>query len=198
MKNNNLRPPSKILLVTAAIFLAVSLFVPIWSIYLDAPQYPEGLSLKIWASKIAGDVDIINGLNHYIGMKTLHSKDFVEFTILPYIITAYAIFFLITALFGNRKMLYATLIAFVLFGVVSMVDFWLWEYDYGHNLDPNAAIKVPGMAYQPPLIGFKQLLNFGAYSIPNIGGWLFVAAGLLLVAASFIEIKTARKQNLNR
>lgn len=48
-----------------------------------------------------------------------------------------------------------------------MVDFWRWEYDYGHNLDPNAAIIVPGMAYQPPLIGFKQLLNFGAYSIPD-------------------------------
>lgn len=90
-------------------------------------------------------------------------------------------------------MLYYVLGAFVLFGVVAMVDFWLWEYDYGHNLDPNAAIKVPGMAYQPPLIGFKQLLNFGAYSIPNIGGWLFVAAGVLLVIASVIEIKKVRK-----
>jgi len=49
---------------------------------------------------------------------------------------------------------------FVLFGIIAMVDFWRWEYDYGHDLDPNAAIIVPGMAYQPPLIGFKQLLNF--------------------------------------
>jgi len=54
-----------------------------------------------------------------------------------------------------------------------------------HDLDPNAAIKVPGMAYQPPLIGFKQLLNFGAYSIPDIGGWLFIGAGVLMVAAYF-------------
>ncbi len=74
---------SKALLLIAAIALVISLFVPIWCIYLDAPQYPEGLSLQIWAGAIAGDVDIINGLNHYIGMKTLHTGDFIEFTVLP-------------------------------------------------------------------------------------------------------------------
>lgn len=191
--NNSITSISKKLLILAAIFLIISLFVPIWSIYLDAPQYPEGLSLKIWAHKIAGDVDIINGLNHYIGMKTLHTDDFVEFTVLPYIICFYALLFLLVAKIAKRKLLYVALGAFIFFGIAAMVDFWLWEYDYGHNLDPSAAIIVPGMAYQPPLIGFKQLLNFGAYSIPNIGGWLFVSAGLLLVAASFIEIKKARK-----
>lgn len=193
VKNNTITPLSKLLLIVAAVFLIISLFVPIWSIYLDAPQYPEGLSLKIWANRIAGDVDIINGLNHYIGMKTLHSKDFIEFTVLPYIITAYTLLFLITAYLAKRKLLYISLVAFIVFGIASMVDFWLWEYDYGHNLDPNAAIKVPGMAYQPPLIGFKQLLNFGAYSIPNIGGWLIVASGVLLLIASIIENKKTRK-----
>lgn len=195
--NNKISSIPKILLIVAAILLTISLFVPIWSIYLDAPQYPEGLSLQIWVNKIAGDVDIINGLNHYIGMKTLHNDDFIEFTILPYIIVAYVLFFLIAVYVGKRKWLYTAFGLFVLFGIVAMVDFWMWEYNYGHNLDPNAAIKVPGMAYQPPLIGFKQLLNFGAYSIPNIGGWLIVAAGVLLLIAIFIEIKTIRKAKLN-
>lgn len=184
---------SKMLLFIGALFLIISLFVPIWSIYLDAPQYPEGLSLKIWANAIAGDVDIINGLNHYIGMKTLHTKDFIEFTILPYIIVGFAILFAITALMGKKKLLYIIFTAFVLFGIVAMADFYRWEYDYGHNLDPNAAIKVPGMAYQPPLIGFKQLLNFGAYSIPSIGGWLFISAGLLSLTAVLIETKFLKK-----
>jgi len=70
-----------------------------------------------------------------------------------------------------------------------MIDFWKWEYDYGHDLDPAAAIKVPGMAYQPPLIGFKQLLNFGAYSIPDIGGWLFIGVGLILVFIVIFELR---------
>ena len=74
-----------------------------------------------------------------------------------------------------------------------MVDFWRWEYNYGHNLDPSAAIIVPGMAYQPPLIGFKQLLNFGAYSIPDIGGWLFIVSGLMMATAVFLEYKKSKK-----
>ena len=72
-----------------------------------------------------------------------------------------------------------------------MVDFWLWEYDYGHDLDPAAAIKVPGMAYQPPLIGFKQLLNFGAYSIPASGGWIFIGVGVIVAALSICFLYTS-------
>lgn len=185
---------SKVFLALAALMLAASLFVPLWSIYLNAPQYPEGLELQIWAHKIAGDIDIINGLNHYIGMKTLHSKDFTEFTILPYIITAYAIFFILVALTGRKKELYILFSAFLLFGIVAMTDFWKWEFDYGHHLDPNAAIKVPGMSYQPPLIGAKQLLNFYAYSIPATGGWLFIGAGLLALAAVLMERRVLRKR----
>ncbi len=189
MSTNKISGLSKMLLFGGAICLVISLFTPIWNIYLDAPQYPEGLSLQIWANKIAGDVDIINGLNHYIGMKTLHTDDFIEFTVLPYIIAVYAVLFLLSAIIGNKKLLYGLFIAFLLFGIVAMVDFWKWEYDYGHNLDPNAAIKVPGMSYQPPLIGFKQLLNFGAFSIPAVGGWLFITAGLFALSASVIEFK---------
>lgn len=170
-----------------AVALVISLFVPLWRIELDAPQYPEGLKLLIYPDDIAGDVEIINGLNHYIGMQTLHAENFIEFTILPYIIGFFALIVLLAGFLGNRKLLYIVFILFVIFGIIAMIDFWRWEYDYGHNLDPNAAIIVPGMAYQPPLIGFKQLLNFGAYSIPDIGGWLFISCGALLLFAVTIE-----------
>ncbi len=178
---------SKWLLIISAVFLVVSIFVPIWRIELDAPQYPEGLGLQIYSYKLGGDVAIINGLNHYIGMQTLHEENFIEFTLLPYIIGFYALLMFVAGIKGSRKMLYSTFIAFVVFGIVAMIDFWRWEYNYGHNLDPNAAIIVPGMAYQPPLIGFKQLLNFGAYSIPDMGGWLFIGAGLFCLISVGIE-----------
>lgn len=184
---NKISSGSRIALCVAAILLLVSLYVPIWQIGLDAPQYPEGLALQIWANRIGGDVDIVNGLNHYIGMKTLHTEDFKEFAVLPYIIAAYALLFIIAAVGGSRGWLNFVLIAFIIFGIVAMVDFWKWEYDYGHNLDPNAAIKVPGMSYQPPLIGFKQLLNFGAYSVPAVGGWMFVVAGVIVLLAAAKE-----------
>lgn len=194
---NKLGTGTKLLLLLAAAGLVAVLFTPMWRIDLDAPQYPEGLSLSIHANGLRGNVDIINGLNHYIGMKTLHNEDFIEFTILPYLVIFFALAFALVALINSRRWLNILFGAFVLFGIVAMVDFWRWEYNYGHNLNPNAAIVVPGMAYQPPLIGFKQLLNFGAYSIPDIGGWIFIGAGALLLTCVVIEwkrFKPAKKQ----
>lgn len=184
---------SRLLLIVAAILLAVSIFMPLWYIDLDAPQYPEGLRLLIYPNKLAGDVEIINGLNHYIGMQTLHAENFIEFTVLPYIIGFFALLTLVVALIGKRVGVYTLFSLFVIFGIVAMYDFWKWEYNYGHNLSPDAAIKVPGMAYQPPLIGFKQLLNFGAYSFPDIGGWLFIGAGALMLFTVIIEWRRAKK-----
>jgi copper chaperone NosL len=178
---------SRVGLLVASACLVISIFVPIWQIDLDAPQYPEGLNMKIYAGKLGGDVEIINGLNHYIGMATLHAENFIEFTVLPYILGAFALLFVVAAAMAKKGMLTLSFISFLLFGILSMVDFWRWEYNYGHNLDPNAAIIVPGMSYQPPLIGYKQLLNFGAYSVPDTGGWLLLGAGLLLFAAMFYE-----------
>lgn len=175
------------MLLAAAVLLIISIFAPIWRIELSAPQYPEGLAMQIFSYKLGGDVEIINGLNHYIGMETLHAENFIEFTVLPYIIAFFALFTLVTALLAKRPVLYVLLICFLLFGILAMVDFWRWEYNYGHNLDPNAAIIVPGMAYQPPLIGYKQLLNFGAFSIPDIGGWLFMLSGVLMLLAVALE-----------
>ena len=193
MKNNKLSIVTRVLLFICAIGLLTVLFTPMWRIDLDAPQYPEGLRMLIYANKLGGNVDIINGLNHYIGMKTLHDKDFVEFKILPGIIVFFTLFFIIAAFVGKRKLMNILFVLFVTFGVVAMFDFWRWEYDYGHNLNPDAAIILPGMAYQPPLIGFKQLLNFGAYSIPDIGGWIFVGVGIILLGLILFEWRSNKK-----
>ena len=189
METTKLALVSKILLFIIAGLFIGSLFVPMWQIDLDAPQYPEGLVLKLHANKIGGDVEIINGLNHYIGMATLHTENFFEFTVLPYVFGIFAFISLILVFINNRKAVFGFLVVFVLFVILAGIDFYRWNYEYGHNLDPNAAIKVPGMAYQPPLIGYKQLLNFGAYSIPDTGGWMLVGAGILLFAIVLKEFK---------
>jgi len=181
-----------LLLIVTGLFLG-SLYFPMWQIDLDAPQYPEGLNLKLYANKIGGDVEIINGLNHYIGMATLHTENFIEFKILPYIIGFFGLFAFATALIAKRKFVVALFISFILFTILAGVDFYRWNYEYGHNLDPNAAIKVPGMSYQPPLIGYKQLLNFGAYSVPDIGGWMLIGSGLLIFILLTLEFKWYKK-----
>ena len=83
MNTQQMGKPARMLLFISSILLPFVVYLPIWKIELDAPQYPEGLSLQIHANDIRGNVDIINGLNHYIGMKTMHKEDFIEFSILP-------------------------------------------------------------------------------------------------------------------
>ncbi len=182
------------ILISGGIALLAVIALPIWRIELDAAQYPEGLELLIYSYKLEGEVDIINGLNHYIGMKTLYADDFIEFTVLPYLIGLYGLAFILVGVLARRKLLYVLFGAFLAFGVVSMIDFWRWLYEYGHDLDPSAPIKVPGMAYQPPLIGFKQLLNFGAFSIPAIGGWIFIASGVLLTYCVYTEWRITKQR----
>lgn len=193
MKTNSLSKLSIILLSISGIGLIISIFVPIWAIYLEAPQYPEGLGMFLHANKITGDYEIINGLNHYIGMKTIHQEDFWEFKVLPYALGFFAVLAFLFAFLKKKWGLYFFTALFLLFGIAFMVDFWLWEYDYGHNLNPNAPIIVPGMSYQPPLLGFKQLLNFGAYSYPDVGGWIMFAVGIISLVLSVLEFKSSKK-----
>jgi nitrous oxidase accessory protein len=96
------------------------------------------------------------------------------------------------ALYGKRWAAWSWLGLFAAAGVAGMAEFYMWSYDYGHNLAPDAIIKVPGMSYQPPLIGTKQLLNFTAASWPAPGGMAVGAAFLIALAALFFTRKSAR------
>lgn len=189
----NISNTSRIAIALAAIAMLGSYFFPLWRIDLWAPQYPEGLAMMIWHNKLSGDVEIINGLNHYIGMRHIKEEMFPEFKILPYLIAFFVAFGLVVSWLGKRRILIAYLATMVVAGIGALVDFYRWGYDYGHNLDPNAAIKVPGMAYQPPVIGYKSMLNFGAYSIPDIGGWIFITAGVVVALALIYEIYIDKK-----
>jgi len=157
-----LKPISRVLVALAALLMISAYFVPLWQILMWAPQYPEGLEMDIWINNITGDVKIISALNHYIGMKHIEVEMFPEFTYMIYIVGFLIGFGLLAAIINKRFMLWTFGALLVITGIAALVDFWLWGYDYGHNLDPTAAIIVPGMSYQPPLIGTKQLLNFTA------------------------------------
>lgn len=191
---NSLKPLSRIMVAVSALLMLSAFYVPLWQILMWAPQYPEGLEMKIWINDITGDVKIISALNHYIGMKHIEVSMFPEFQYMGYIVGALVGLGLLTALVNKIKAVWAYLILLVATGVAALVDFYLWGYDYGHNLDPTAPIVVPGMYYQPPLIGTKQLLNFTAFSGPDIGGWIFFGAALLVGGVLAFEIYSSRKK----
>ena len=192
--NNKLSVVSRILVGFAAGALVAVFFLPAWRIDLFAPQYPEGLVMNIWINDITGDVDVINGLNHYIGMKHITVDMFPEFKYLPYVFGFLMMLGFIVAIAGRRMLLFVYVALLIIGGALAMYDFHLWGYDYGHNLDPMAPIQVEGLSYQPPLIGHKRLLNFDAYSFPHVGGWIAIAAGLLAAGVWVTEWYLNRKK----
>lgn len=189
----NLSKTTRIILGVASLCLVATFYVPLWQIMLWAPQYPEGLVMKIWHNNLSGNVDIINGLNHYIGMKHISVEMFPEFAYIKWLIVFLMAVGLAAALLGNGRILFFfTLLSYV-YGFAALYDFYSWGYDYGHNLDPNAAIKVPDMSYQPPVIGYKNLLNFTSYSGPDIGAWIIIVVCLLATVLWWWEYFRQRK-----
>jgi hypothetical protein len=193
-----LQSSSRYLLLGAALSLLIAYLTPIWHIGLKAPQYPEGLGMYIWVSRITGekpqDLNSINGLNHYIGMKPIEPESIPELQYMPIALAVLAGLGVAVALVGRRRFLYAWAALFAVSAVAGLADFWAWGYDYGHNLNPRAAIQVPGMSYQPPLLGNKQLLNFQATSWPALGGWVILAALLVVLAIAVQEWRFAARK----
>ncbi|HRG92776.1 MAG TPA: nitrous oxide reductase accessory protein NosL [Chitinophagaceae bacterium] len=190
---HDLSIPSRILVAFASGALIAVFFLPAWRIDLFAPQYPEGLTMNIWINGLSGEVDVINGLNHYIGMQHINESMFPEFRFLPYVVGFFMLLGMIVSITGRRKFLFAYLVLTGIGGLLAMYDFWKWGKDYGSKLDPTAPIQVPGLTYQPPLIGHKRLLNFDAYSFPDVGGWVVIAAGTLAFTVWFVEWYRHRK-----
>jgi copper chaperone NosL len=192
----------RIIVIVAATLLILVYFFPIWQIYITAPQYPEGIGMNIWVNQITGmepnNLQSINILNHYIGMKKIEPDAIPELKIMPYITGILLLFGLVTAALGRRKLLIIWLVFFVIISLAGIGDFYFWLYDYGHNLNPDAAIKVPGATYQPPLLGSKTMLNITASSFPHIGGYIYMSSLVLAAIALFLDIRLSKKKASSR
>lgn len=184
---------SRTLVALSALLLAATFFLPLWKIELHAPQYPEGIGMLIRIDTLTGmkpaDIDNLNGLNHYIGMKKISVDAFPALKIMPWVVGVFVACAFVISAVGRRSPLLAWLAGLALAGAAGFAEFYRWSYNYGHDLAPDAIIKVPGMTYQPPLLGSKQLLNFTATSWPDIGGWLAVAAFLIGVVAWWPQLR---------
>lgn len=186
---------SKLTMAAGALMLLGLYFMPFWTITMHAPQYPEGIGMYIHIDDVTGhkrhDLRNINTLNHYIGMAEIHAEDFPEFVIMPWIVGMLILLGLLAALTGSYRLVLTWIALMVILGIVGLVDFYLWGYDYGNNLSPDAPIKVPGMSYQPPMLGCKQLLNINACSWPYVGS-LFIL-GSVGMAGVTVWLETFRK-----
>lgn len=166
------------------------MYFPLWEIRLEAPQYPEPIGMYIYINKVEGiadnDLENINLLNHYIGMKKIEPESIPELRYMKYIVWGFILLGLVVFFSKNRLVMLGWMLAITIVGILALYDFNKWEYDYGHNLDPRAPIKMEGMDYKPPLIGEKQLLNITAYSYPALGGIGFLFTAMIGLTATLM------------
>jgi len=177
----------RLIVAGAALGLLAVFALPLWHIDLTAPQYPEGLGMVIRINTIQGarptDLHNINSLNHYIGMHVIDPGDIPELRWMPRLVGVLVAVGVLAAVEGRMAMVLAWLAGCAIACVAGIFDFYRWEFDYGHHLDlDHAIIRVPGMSYQPPLVGSRQLLNFTATSYPASGTWVIGILFLLVIA----------------
>jgi copper chaperone NosL len=186
-----MNPVSRLLMAVAGVILLAVYYLPLWSIRVVAPQYNDGLGMWIHINDVVGhkphDIQNLNIVNHYIGMKPIDPATVEVLTIMPWILGFLAAAAVAVALVGRRWAVWTWLGSFAVLGTAGLVEFYRWMYDYGHNLDPMAPIKIPGMTYQPPLIGREQLLNMTATSWPAWGTLIIAISFTLGLAALWVD-----------
>lgn len=181
---------ARIWLILSGGFIFSSIFFPWWGMRLIAPQYREGLYIWVYPYKMEGQIDIINGLNHYIGMKKFEEASFPELTYLPYIIGIIAIVTVVIALLRNRTWLAVWFGIVVVLAAVGLFDIYRWLKSFGTDLDPRAPIEMD--PFVPPVFGTNQLANFETFSFFSYGAGL---TGIGMIIMLFVLWKGKEKHD---
>jgi len=178
---------SRILLVLLVIPLALSFTRPLWRISMEAPQYPQGLYLDVYAYKLDGgheghDIQEINELNHYIGMRRIARTEFADLDWIPFALGLLAILTLRAAAIGKVRSLIDLGVLTAYVGAFSVARFVYKLYVFGHDLDPHAPVDIK--PFMPVVLGTKQVANFTTHSWPGVGTLCMsvFAVGVILVA----------------
>lgn len=170
--------PARWLLLVLVLPLVASYFHPMWTIRMEAPQYPDGLVVEIYSHKLeAGneghDIQEINTLNHYIGMRPITREELRDLDWMPFAIGALILMALRVAAIGDVRSLIDLAVANLYVAGVAFGRFVHTLYGFGHDLDPRAPVTIE--PFTPAIIGSKQVANFLTHSLPAAGGWMLVA-----------------------
>ena len=141
-----------IIMVIGSLLLLGLFKFPLWNIMLGAPQYPDPLGMNIYIQGIEGveefDIQNIDNLNHYIGMKTIPKvEEMWEFKVFPAVVGGMAVLGALIGLLGyfgkvSYKWFLGWFIVMSVLGILGMYDFNLWLIEYGTDLDPKAIMKL--------------------------------------------------------
>jgi hypothetical protein len=165
---------------------AAALALPLWGFAMSAPQYPdETLHLRVERSGIAGDVQEVETLQQYIGVR--FPTDLPELFWASWAIGGMTVLLVGAALSGGGRIgrVYRSLCAaiFVVFLGASAAIVQARLYEVGHERDRNAPIRAV-KDFTPPLVGPVKVGNFTVWSFPHLGAALLLAASALSIAGT--------------
>jgi copper chaperone NosL len=190
---------ARALLVVAVVAIPFAFFFPLWTMAFESNQYPDPLRLEIHINRLEGqltadrdDLREINSLNHYIGMRPLLESDFSEFLWLPFAIGFLGLLILRSIALGTVKDLTDLCVLYLYFGGFSLWTFAHRLYQYGHNLEPDAPIKVD--PFTPPFLGRVRIANFHVESYPGGASIAVGLVGACLAAAWVLGALYARRR----
>jgi len=155
--------------------------------------------MAIWAThpgdtpdikELDGGLKEVNILNHYIGMKEI-SQGMTVFKVLPPVLVSAAILCLIAAIIRKKWISFINVIWFALISAGGMATLFYNLYQFGHDLDPHAPIKVA--PFMPGFYGEHTLAQFTTYSDFHWGTYLLVIAFVLMVVAWALDLVSSRR-----
>jgi len=155
--------------------MAFAFTQPLWRMHFEAPQYPKGLDLYVHAYKLEGgngghDVQEINTLNHYIGMRHLDRAELSDLDWIPFALGLLVILALRVAFIGNVRSLVDLVVVTSYVGLFSLARFAYKLWIFGHDLDPKAPLHVD--PFMPVVFGRKTIAQFTTESYPASGTYL--------------------------
>ncbi len=173
-------------LMLGAMLLIVSMFLPYWELTLHAPQYPKGLEAELYVNRVAGDVEEIDGLNHYIGMQKLEHAAEIERGMSTVAVGVLGLLLLAAVFIHNR---WAALLALpaVIYPLIFLGDLFFWLYNYGHSLDPRAPLSASVKPFTPTILGEGMVGQFRTTATLEEGFWLAVAGSLIVLIGLYLH-----------
>jgi copper chaperone NosL len=189
-----LRPGVRIgfALLTVGLF-AASYTQPLWVSRFVAPQYPYGLNLEIYLTKVTGDTAEVDLLNHYVGLRPIDTMATTERRLALAMLVGVSAFALAAACFRRSTWQALFILPLVLFPVGMLIDLYAWLWYAGHSLDPESALSMSIKEFTPKLIGTQRIANFEVTSGLGAGAWMQLASAALLSGAAFVGWRLSRK-----
>jgi nitrous oxidase accessory protein len=188
------RSSGRVIAAVALLLLLAGAALPLWSMTLHAPQYPQGLRLTIDGRGAWGDVDELNSLNHYIGMSPIRVEEIPEIRLFAPGVAALALGVLAWGIVPWRVLRGLVLLGAWALPVAFLADLQWRLYQFGHSLDATAAFRLP--AFTPRVLGPTTVMNFNVTAVPGAGLLLLVASALILTVGPRLRLGGRTRQRV--